>query len=1225
MTLHFLPKWLTFTFLLFSLGSFAQQTQIDFTPANNGQTFSTCSGFIIDSGGQGGTGYSNNETTVITICPNIPGEIISVVFNFFNLDLTDDNPAPNVTNVDVMNVYDGTSTAANSLGSYNGNQLQGVVIEATALNASGCITLEFISNTVGTGSFTASVACETPCNDPQAGGFIVGGLAPDSIRVCVGDVITFQEQGSIAQPGFNLVSYDWDFMDGTTANGQTVTHSYSTPGQYRVQLFVTDDNGCSNPNLIDLEVLVGTMPDFSTFPSDTNICLGESMTFVADPQTYQVQWTGFPGSQSVDDGCLPDTLLGVSQDIQLLQTGFSAGSTINNVNDIQSICLDLEHSFMGDLVIIIECPNAQQAILHQQGGGGTQIGIPVQADNVDCTDPATMGTPFTYCFTPTATETWVEWVNNNPGVNTIPAGDYEPIDPLTNLIGCPANGVWTLTVIDNWAADDGTLFSFGLNLDPSFYPAVTTFEPQIGANSDSSYWVTPAPHMTSLSADGNTINLTPTAAGTFNYQYVVVDDFGCVNDTSVNLTVDPNPQVLAGNDTTICFPGPGGTAAVQLNGSGVTSSCDYTLVLEDNFGDGWNGNTITVTINGVSTDYTLNAGSTQSFPISVPDGTPVTITFNANGAFVGECFYSLLDEGGTAVLNQGPNLPGAQTDNVTVTCPPDFVIEWTPAAPLDDASILDPTATLTASETFTVTAYPLGHPLCATSDDVTVTLSVIPDAGLDSTASFCSTGAASDLFPLLGPNADNSGNWFDPNGAQVAMPYDPTTMPPGDYWYVVDANGCFDSARVIITHVVTDITLITPTNVSCNGAGDGSITFEGVNFDSYTVNGGATVVAGSPVTLNGLAPGDYTIVVTSNDGCSDTETVTITEPEPLTATATPTDASCFGVCDGQVQVNVNGGTTPYNYAWLQGVTGDQNGLGTGICAGTYQVDITDANGCQTDVTYEIDEPANVIITVAVDTNAGCYPHQVDFTNTTVSNDIVSTTVDFGDGSSGTFQGLDAFEHTYDSPGIFDVTLTLTTVNGCVYTHTFTELVEAYNHPNANFFVNPDNISMLEPITNLYNSSSASAITYEWTIYNGTPATSTSEDVEGVTYPFDAPGLYPVTLEVTDANGCMDSIQKYVTVINDVILYAPNAFTPDGDEHNQNWEFHISGIDIYDFTLRIFNRWGEQVWESHDPSIGWDGTYNGRVVETGLYNWTMECADSQNDKRYTFTGHINVLK
>lgn len=1217
-------KFITLLVIMLSFGALGQMP-IPFSPASNGQTFSTCNGFIIDSGGQGGPGYSNNENIVITICPDTPGEIISVVFNLFSLDLTDDNPAPNVTNVDVMNVYDGTSTAANSLGSYTGNQLQGVVIEATALNATGCLTLEFVSNTIGTGMFTASVSCETPCNDPQAGGLIVNGIAPDSIRVCPGEIINFQEQGSFAQPGFNLVSYEWDFMDGTTATGQNVSHSYNIPGQYRVQLFVTDDNGCSNPNLIDLEVLVGTYPDFTGFPGDTTICLGESMDFSATPNTYEVQWNGFTGTQTIDDGCLPDTLLGVSQDIQLVQTGFAAGTTINSVNDIQSICLDLEHSFMGDLVIIIECPNGQNSILHQQGGGGTQIGIPVQADNVDCSDPSTIGVPFTYCFDATATQTWVDWVNANPGTNTIPAGTYASIDPLSNLVGCPTNGVWTLTVIDNWAADDGTVFSFGLNLDPSFYPPVTTFQPDIGVNSDSSYWVTPAPYLTSISPDGNDITVMPTVDGTYNYQYVVIDNFGCTNDTSVNLTVNPNPIVSAGNDTTICV---GNLLQLMgdLSGPGASSDCDYSLILDDTFGDGWNGNTITVTANGVSTDYTLATGNSQTFVIPVPSGTTVTVTFNANGAFVDECQYSVQDESGNTVFSQGPNLAGVTTNTFVPNCSPDFVFDWSPPGSLNDPAIIDPTMTVTTQETLTLSVYPIGHPLCVVTDDITISVAANPDAGVDAAVSFCSSANPIDLLPLLGPTADQNGTWQDPNGNPVVMPFDPATMTDGDYKYVVGVAGCNDSSIVTVTEIITDITTITPTDISCNGLTDGAIDFSGNNFTEYTVNGGAPIASGSPVNITGLGAGDYTIVVTSPDGCTDTETVNIAEPAVLTAVVNTVDATCFGLCDGQAEVVPSGGTAPYSYVWNQGVAGDQTGNATTVCAGNYTVDVVDSRGCTTTADYVINEPANITPGLIPDTTSGCFPHQVDFVNTSASPDIVTTEVDFGDGSTQSFNGLVPFEHTYADAGIYTVTITVTTVNGCQYSETYVDLIEAHNAPNANFFVNPDFVSMLEPTVNLYNSSSFDVISWNWTIHDAeTAGTATTEDVLDVRYPADAPGQYEVTLVTENAFGCIDSITRFVTIINDVILYAPNTFTPDNDEFNQAWEFHISGIDIYDFNLKIFNRWGEIVWESNDPSVSWDGTYNGKLVQDGTYTWFMDCGDLQNDKRYTFNGHINVIR
>ncbi len=1196
---------------------------ISFAPASNGQTFNTCNGFIIDSGGQGGMGYSNGENITITICPDTPGEIISIVFNLFSLSLTDDNPAPNVTNVDYMSIYDGTSTAANTLGTYSGNQLQGVVIEATALNPSGCLTLQFTSNTIGTGMFTASVACETPCNNPQASGIIVGGIAPDSIRVCPNEIVNFQELGSFAQPGFTLVSYEWDFMDGTTATGQNVSHSYAVPGQYRVQLFVTDDNGCGNPNLIDLEVLVGTYPDFTGFPGDTTICLGESMDFTANPDTYEVEWNGFIGSQTIDDGCLPDTLLGVSQDVQLLQTGFSAGTTITSAADILSVCLELEHSFMGDIVIILECPNGQNAILHQQGGGGTQIGIPVQADNVDCADPTTIGVPFQYCFAASATQTWVDWVNANPGVGTIPAGTYLPIDPLSNLVGCPTNGVWTLTVIDNWAADDGTLFSFALNLNPSYYPPITSFEPQIGLGADSSYWVTPAPFQTSLSADGDVLDVFPTVAGTYNYQYVVVDNFGCTYDTSVNLIVNPDPVVFAGNDTTLC-----GGNLLQLMGeiTGASSSCDYTLGLLDTFGDGWNGNTITVTVNGVPTTYTMPFGQTQSFPLSLPSGTNVTITFNANGAFIDECGYSIFDENGNAVLNQGPNLQGVTTNIVVPACPPDFIFNWSPAASLNDPTISDPLMTVTGPEVLTLSVYPIGHPLCVVTDDISVTLTATPDPGVDATASFCSSANPIDLLPLLGPTANQTGTWTGPNGNPVAMPYNPATMPVGVYTYTVNVSGCTASATVTVSEILTEFTSIVGTNISCNGQVDGVIDFTGTNFINYTVNGGAPIASGASVQLTGLAAGSYTIQINSADGCTDTETITIIEPAVLTVAINTTDASCFGFCDGIAQAVPSGGTAPFTYIWNQGVVGGQNGIANTVCAGFYNMDVVDSRGCTVNGTYTIGEPPNVFPGLVPDTTEGCFPHQVDFVNTTASPDILSTLINFGDGSSATINGLLHFQHTYANPGIYTVTMTVTTTNGCDYTQVYANLIQAHNAPNANFIVNPDFISMLEPTTNLYDQSSNDVVSWNWTINDATTVTSaTTENVLNVSFPPDVPGLFPVTLVTENEFGCVDSITKYVSIINEVILYAPNTFTPDDDEFNQSWEFHISGIDIYDFSVLIFNRWGEVVWESHDPEVGWDGVYNGKIVQDGTYTWFMECADGQNDKRYTFEGHINVIR
>lgn len=1230
-------KFILTTLLTFlTLGVFAQ-TPIVVSGASNNSTVSTCFGFLIDSGGQGGSGYSNNEDVTITICPDTPGDIISVVFNLFNLSLTDDNPAPgpNNVNVDYMYVYDGNSTAGNSLGVYTGTELQGVVIQASPQNPTGCLTFRFVSNTTGTGAFSASAACETPCNDPVAGGRIIGGIANDSIHVCVGEEVSFENFGSFAQPGFSISNYSWDFMDGTSATGPSVTHTYTVPGHYRVQLFVTDnnpDNTCVNNNLIDLEVLVATIPNFIGFQGDTTICLGESLVATATPNTYEETWNGFEGYESIDDGCLPDTLLGVAQEIDILQTGFAAGTTITDVSQVQSICMELEHSFMGDIVVYLTCPNGQSVMLHQQGGGGTQIGVPNQLDNVDCSDPTTQGTPFNYCFTPTATQTWVEWVNSSGFGGTLPAGNYEPVQPISNLVGCPTNGVWTLTVVDNWASDDGTLFSFGLTLDPALYPDLVQFTPQIGLGADSSYWTFPAPHATNLSADGDVITITPTAAGSFTYEYTVIDNFGCLHDSTFVLTVNANPTPDAGDDIVVC----GGTAE-QLNGTivGTTggSPCPFTIDLHDSFGDSWNGNNLLVTVAGVTTSYTVATGSDAVFTINVPHGASITAQFQASGNWQNECEYQIIDPNGTVVIQQGQNgaTPTTVPSTVTADCFGGYVFIWSPSTDLNNPNIPNPIGNFTAPTTLTLSVYPTGHPLCVTTDDLQVTLSNAAYPGQDSSITVCSAGAPVDLFQFLGPGASPNGGWFiGNNNTPVTMPYNPVTMNPGNYKYRVDSAGCISQAIITVAEINTSITTVTPSNVTCNTGSDGGATVVGVNFSSYAVDGGTPIQGTSPITITGLTAGTHTVEVFGNGGCSDIETFVLTEPAPLQIDFISNDTIiCLGATI-DISALGSGGSSPYTYTWTE----NGNPLGVGsvmtvtppLTTNTYCVTLSEACGSPTvSECMTVSNPEALIPMITVDDANGCFPHTANFTNTTnETSEIAVTVVDFGDGQTATYAGNEPFSHTYENPGLYTVTITETTIYGCVYTNTFSNYIEVFGYPTANFNILPNNVSFFDPTVQLSDYSLGNIDTYIWSIPEGSPSSASTANVT-TTYPMDQVGSYPVTLIVIDENGCPDTTVRVVNVISDIIFYAPNTFTPDGDEFNQTWNIVLEGVDQYAVDLFIFNRWGEMIWESHDASVGWDGTYNGKVVPVGTYTWTLAVKEIYTDKKYQFNGHIVLLR
>ncbi len=1305
-------------------------------------------------------------------------------------------------------IWDGVGTGGNFLGNYSGTDLQGFVVQGQ--DATGCLTIQFVSNSqnnAGTWQFSASATCATPCSPPVAEGVIVGGPATDSIAICVGDVVTFQEQGSYAQPGFNLTSYEWDFFDGTSATGTaggTVQHQFNAPGHYTVNLTVTDDNSfftCTNTNLTQLSVFVANPPTFYGFPNDTTLCIGESIDLIAQPQLYDSTWNGFPFTSTSNTGCLMDQL-GVAQAQPIDVMGYPAGSTISGAADIQSICIDMEHSYMGDLVIQIQCPGAVGTVtLHQQGGGGTQIGVPNQADNVSCdpngvNPPQNVGETWTYCFTPTATETWVDWVANNGWGQTLPTGDYAPVESLDGLAGCDINGQWNIIVIDNWAADDGYVAGWSINFTNAS-PNVVVFTPKVGDNADSSYWDNSGSFITNITADGNIATITPTAPGTYNYDYIVTDDFGCTNDSTITITVENPLQPDAGVDTTICD---GNT--VQLGGSGSSSSCVYVLDLIDTFGDGWNGNTVDITINGVTTNYTVPTGGQSTYALVVNHGDQIDIQWYDTGNWQSENEIYLYDPQGNLVYSDGLNfsVPSTAVATLTADCYGGVIFNWTQVvANLDDVTIPNPTVTQPIGvNDYIVEMTPVNHPLCVFTDTVTVTVIGLPNAGLDTTINLCKEGAVVDLFTMLNGNPDTGGIWKDANGQEINPMILPDSIVSGSVFsYSLGVTGCLSEAFVTVN--VFEVTSTAVTDDSDCNACNGSITitpntFYGSLSDvQYSVNGGAlqssnvlnALCGGSPGTLytvlvqdslgcqdtlyetiiddnfpdlqsvvntdtdcgldnaevtsattvGGTAPYTYLVegitspfqnlpiqnlpvsspthnlVVEDAFGCYDTLAFTVNEINQPVITATPVvNNICNGGANGEIQVNgnnlsfysIDNGTTVQTSNTFTGLTagnytviaystdpattnacfdteidvmvGEPNALDVfnltpsiTICPGddiTIAVDSTGGNGgavlnwtidgnptsytdtsitftpsTNTQICVEITEgncpsdqecmtvsvPNVIVPSFTSDTTNGCYPVQIEFTSTSTNvNDIQTINWDFG--SAGNVNGNSTITYPFDEVGVYDVTMTVTSIYGCVYDTTYSNYIEVYDYPNAQFTYLPLPATIYETNVTFNDLSSDDVITWNWDMGAGSSPRYSMEQNPETIYPEGIPAIYPVTLIVSNQHQCYDTLIGQVEVVNDVTIFAPNIFTPDNDQFNQTWRVYISGIDIYDFHLTIFNRWGEIIWESYNPDAEWNGTYGGTEdVQDGTYVWVVYAKDNYNDKKYEFRGTVSILR
>ncbi len=446
---------------------------------------------------------------------------------------------------------------------------------------------------------------------------------------------------------------------------------------------------------------------------------------------------------------------------------------------------------------------------------------------------------------------------------------------------------------------------------------------------------------------------------------------------------------------------------------------------------------------------------------------------------------------------------------------------------------------------------------------------------------------------------------------------------------IVSDVGCTGTVVLDVTEIPGMIGVITSqTDVTCNSANDGMIDVDvtqgtGPYTYSWDNSTSTTDIA------NDLYVGTHTVTVTDANGCVITITGVLSEPNSLVITSLTPDTQICPEDDIMLTAIGSGGSSAYTFTWYEGAT--LLGTGTTITVDPtvtntqYCVTLSEVCGSPTDGECTlIYFPTPIEPSSIADETEKCMPGRFEFTNTSANGgEIASTYWEFGLDGTTLEIGNDSTHYQFNEVGVFDIIMTTTSIYGCVYTDTMFEMVEVKPNPIADFTFSSNPTTIFEPAIQLQDRSSVDVINWSWYSPHSNPMSSGISDPK-FSFPEEV-GAYPVTLSVVTEHGCVDTLTLYLHVVQDILFFAPNSFTPDGDEHNQVWKASIQGIDKYDFDLFIFNRWGEVIWESHDPSIGWDGTYKGKIVQGGIYTWSARVKDLYNDSKHEFNGSINILK
>ncbi len=777
--------------------------------------------------------------------------------------------------------------------------------------------------------------------------------------------ITLNTQGGVAP-----YSYVWSPVP---PNGQgTSSATGLCPGTWSV--VITDANGCSLPFNFTITEPTQLAASVALTPSQCQVCIGAAVaTITGGTPGYTISWTDAGGNVIGTDPSISDRCAGV----YTLNVTDGSGCTLQ-----QAVAITDSN---GEVLTMTDgstsCPNTCD--------GSVSVAF-------NCSDPA-------------CTISWTDGLGNDLGQsgNTLAGlcpGSYLAV--VTNASGCVTIGTALVTA--------PTPTTLAISSSPAACAGDCNGTATVGVVGGT------APYAFTWSPVPGAGQGTPFASGLCAGIYTVsISDGGGCDTTAQVLITEPQPLVLGADlndpgcagscDGSIVLSPSGGTAPYTFtwsNGQSVDAlfglcAGTYDVLVTDANGCALSGTYVLnepapLSVSASSTGSTcpicdgtatvVIAGGTAPFDITwTLGGTVVGTTEVITGLCGGLYQVTVLDAGGCSAFAV-VTVADANAEVLTMlngqttcgnTCDGSVGVQFVCSSPVCSTTWTDDQGNIVAQNLLTVDGLCVGtYSVQVTNGTGCVsfgTAEVLPaqliTPNVSSTPATCAgvcNGTAT-----VGPTggvAPYTYTWSPEPGSGQGTPQ-AGGLCAGVYSVLIaDVAGCDTTVQVLILEPPAVLINGVQQDVSCAGSCDGSITaLVSGGAAPYVLNWSPAPATGQgTATVNGLCGGDITLTVTDANGCVTTRTWTILEPAPLQLAGNSVQSNC-GLCDGEVSVDVTGGTAPFAITWSQGgaIVGTGQGL-TGLCAGIYVVDVIDANLCQATLVVPVSDTQGEVLTTTDD-------------------------------------------------------------------------------------------------------------------------------------------------------------------------------------------------------------------------------------------------------------------